>query len=107
MFPQKKNPDSYVEVAKANSNRVPSKEQLQDVGLLLKWSKGSGGHGGGGRSRGGCGHGREGGNTNTAMMLKRKGLLDQTDLSHKVMINQANAEQKFETYSIMRGGVHY
>ena len=29
------------------------------------------------------------------LMLKRKGLLDQIDLLHKVMINQANAEQKF------------
>ena len=43
----------------------------------------------------------------TLSTLKRKGLLDQIDPLHKVTINQANAEQKFETYSIMRGGVHY
>ena len=39
----KKNLDSYMEVAKANGNKVPSKEQLQDAGLLPKWSKGTGG----------------------------------------------------------------
>ena len=37
----KKNLDSYMEVAKANGNKVPSKEQLQDAGLLLKWNKGT------------------------------------------------------------------
>ena len=64
----KKNPDSYAEVAKSNGNRVLSKEQLQDAGLLPKWSKGSGSHGGGGRGRGGHGqgHGHGGGNANTA-----------------------------------------
>ena len=62
----KKNLDSYVEVAKSNGNRVPSKEQLQDAGLLPKWSKGSGGRGGGGRGRGGRGLGCGGGNANTA-----------------------------------------
>ena len=47
----KKNLASYMEVTKANSNKVLSKEQLQDAGVLLKWanerfvhsSKGTGG----------------------------------------------------------------
>ena len=64
----KKNLNSYVEVAKSKGNRVPSKEQLQDAGLLPKWSKGSGGHGGGGRGRGGHGHGRGGGERTLILM---------------------------------------
>jgi hypothetical protein len=68
----KKNLDSYVEVAKANGNKVPSKEQLQDAGVLPKWtnerfvrsSKGTGGRGGGGRGRGGRAQGRGEGNAN-------------------------------------------
>jgi hypothetical protein len=62
----KKNLDSYVEVAKANGNKVPSKEQLQDAGLMPKWSKGTGGRGGGGCGRGGHAQGHGKGNANTA-----------------------------------------
>jgi hypothetical protein len=62
----KKNLDSYVEVAKANGNKVPSKEQLQDAGLLPKWSTGTGGRGGGGLGRGGRAQGRGEGNANMA-----------------------------------------
>jgi hypothetical protein len=43
----------------------------------------------------------------TPATAKRKGLLDQIDSSHKVSINQANADQKFETFSILKGGVPY
>ena len=31
--------DSYRETAKANSNKVPTKEQLQDAGVLLKFGR--------------------------------------------------------------------
>ena len=59
----------YMEVAKANSNKVPSKEQLQDAGVLPKWvqertvhsSKGTGGCG-----LGGCAQGRGKGIANTS-----------------------------------------
>jgi hypothetical protein len=41
--------------------------------------------------------------------VNRKGLLDQIDSSHnlKVTINQANAEQKFDTFGILKGSVPY
>ena len=41
--------DRYGEIAKANSNKAPTKEQLQDAGMLPKFGgKGAGGRGGGG-----------------------------------------------------------
>ena len=43
----------------------------------------------------------------TLQMVKRKGLLGQIDSSHKVMINQANAEQKFDAFGILKGSVLY
>ena len=61
----KKNLDRYMEVTKANGNRVPTKEQLQDAGLVLKWSKGTRGRGGGGRGHSSCAQGHGEGNANT------------------------------------------
>ena len=61
--------DSYGETAKANGNKVPTKEQLQDAGVLPKFGvKGAKGRGGGdGRGRGGGkGRGRGGHKANTA-----------------------------------------
>ena len=43
----------------------------------------------------------------TPATAKRKGLLDQIDSLHKVSINQANADQKFETFGTLKGGVPY
>jgi hypothetical protein len=43
----------------------------------------------------------------TLSTVKQKGLLGQIDSSHKVMINQANAEQKFDTFGILKGSVPY
>ena len=43
----------------------------------------------------------------TLSTVKRKGLLDKIDSSHKVTINQANAEQKFDTFGILKGGIPY
>ena len=65
----KLNLNKYVEVAKANGNKVPTKQQLKDAGLLPKaypWGKGTGGRGGDGRGRGGRAQGRGEGNANTA-----------------------------------------
>ena len=44
-----------------------------------------------------------------AMMPVKKfwPLLDQIDSSHRVTINQANADQKFETFSTLKGGVPF
>ena len=61
--------DSYGEIAKANGNKVPTKEQLQDAGVLPKFGvKGAKGRGGGdGHSRGSSkGRGRGGHQVNTA-----------------------------------------
>ena len=64
--------DSYGEIAKANGNKVPTKEQLQDAGVLpparKSGGKGAKGRGGGdGRGRGsGKGRGRGGHQVNTA-----------------------------------------
>ena len=43
----------------------------------------------------------------TPATAKRKGLLDQIDSSHQVTINQANADQKFETFGTLEGGVPF
>ena len=43
----------------------------------------------------------------TPATAKRKGLLDKIDTSHKVSINQANADQKFETFGTLKGGVPF
>ena len=61
--------DSYGEIAKANGNKVPTKEQLLDAGVLPKFgAKGARGRGGGdgcGRG-GGKGRGRGENHVNTA-----------------------------------------
>ena len=68
----KKRVDRYGEIAKANGNKVPTKEQLQDAGVLPPaWKsggKGAKGRGGGdGRGRGsGKGRGRGGHQVNTS-----------------------------------------
>ena len=43
----------------------------------------------------------------TPVTTKHKCLLDQIDTSHKVPINQANADQKFETFSTLKSGVPF
>ena len=43
----------------------------------------------------------------TPATAKRKGLLGLVDTSHKVSINQANADQKFETFGTLKGGVPF
>jgi len=43
----------------------------------------------------------------TPATVKRKGLLDQVDTSHRVSINQASEDQKFETFSTLKGGVPF
>ena len=69
--------DSYGEIAKANGNKVPTKEQLQDAGVLPPARK-SGGKGAGGRGGGdgrgqhrpwGRGHGKHKANTAGAVVV--------------------------------------
>ena len=61
-------------------------EQLQDAGLLLKWSKGSGGHGGGSHGRGGRGHGCGGNNANTASGGSLSPSKSKVDMSRSVVV---------------------
>ena len=66
---------------KSNGNRVLSKEQLQDAGLLPKRSKGSGSHRGGSH-----GNSRGRGNTNTASGGSLSSSKSKVDMSRSVAV---------------------